>query len=152
MVEIKPLKAIKNSIKKRKAKNEIGSQVFKLLENIYSRYSRLSIYDGSENERLSRLIMMVDQDPEISRLNSLNYIGSIDVLLDGEKTIFGGFGTNLCIDEKGLFIYDWNDHQNKHKRIPATPETLFGYLGQAYSTERLRTAIVDYTGKKKQEN
>lgn len=139
-------------IQKFKAKRRIPSEVYKLIERINFRYSHLNLDNGEfneliEREKLSKLISIIDKDTEISKLNSLAIIGSIAESSVGEKTKFGGFGKNLCIGNKGLYIYDWNDYQDEFNKIPATPESLEKHIPQVANVESLRGTIVNYTNR-----
>ncbi len=139
-----------NLFKKLQAKRRIPSEVYQLIENINSKYSQLNLDNGdfkelNESEKVSKLISMIDEDSEISRLNSLSYIGSIHEAPFPEKSTMGGFGTNLCIGEKGLFIHDWNDYDSKRDDISATPKSLKKYFGKEINAEKIKDVILNYT-------
>lgn len=143
-----------NIIQKWKAKKRITQEVYQLVDSINGRYSQLNLNNGdfkglNDREKLSRLIDMINNDDEISRLNFLSLIGSIRVERQerGNGIYAGsGLGLNLCIGKEGLFIYDWNDFADKHDEILATLDTLEKYFGRI-SAEELRVAVVSYTNR-----
>ena len=126
--------------------------LYEIMERINSRYFQLDTSNGdfnglSENEKLSKLIEMINQDSEISELNALNPIGSIKV--ERQKVILGRgpiSGLNLCIGEDGLFIFDWHNFQGNNK-IPATPDSLAKYLGEI-KAEGLKEDVIKYTNRR----
>ena len=140
-----------NIIQRWKAKKRIPQEAYQLVDSIHHRYSQLNLDSGdftglSEREKSSKLINIINNDPEISRLNSLSSWGSIRV--ERQETGVGLFeesdsGLNLCIGENGLFIYNWDDFANKYDKVPANPDTLEKYFGRI-NTEELKRDITDY--------
>jgi len=149
-----------NFIDKIKAKKRIPQEVYSLIDSINKRYSEITLGNGNEEETLSHLISIINNDLEIERLNSLSCIGAIDGGIKKSDRFFlssGCFGQTLCIGENGLHIHYWDDiHTGKvgegvkkiiSEDMPATPETIKKYNEQ-FNAENLKEAIINYTNKK----
>lgn len=133
------------------ASRRIPAEAYELIGRINRRYSDMDFCSGeyfgsSEKEKLALLIQKINFDPEIRRLNELSNIGSIIIFSQIRDTPSAGWGRNLCIGGNGLYIFDWNDYENKHKVIPLSLCVL-EELGIELDCERLREAIVSYTSR-----
>lgn len=138
-------------LRKARAAWRIPAEAYDLIDIIHHRYSGLDFSNGefrglSKKQKLEWLIRCINQDHEITRLNTLSYIGSIIVFSQVRNTPSAGWGQNLCIGDKGLFIYDWNDYKGKHDKIPVSPDAL-KRLDIPLDCETLREAIVAYTSR-----
>ncbi len=126
---------------KRFQKTKIPSEESSLIGRIHSRYCHPNETD------LLKLIAQINEDSEISKLHKLRLIGSIHTERQERGAGFhagSGDGLNVCIGERGLFIYDWDDFENKHNEIPLTSASAEKYL-KSFDTEKLRIAILGYT-------
>jgi len=141
--------------KLRGARSRIPDEAYQLIDDINSRYSGLDLNGGEfaqldERQKLSRLIEMINQDSEISKLNSLAHIGRIRVIQDIEHARSEGVGVTLAIGGDGLFIYDFNDFIGKHDEIPAGVDSLARY-DPRLDAESLKRSIANYTDRRNYE-
>jgi hypothetical protein len=115
-------------------------RIYELIDAIKTRYSAVR-FDAKDDESFQEFLRSVNTDREIQEFAQLSNGGAIATLREGEKTPFGGFGTNLCVGPQGLYVYDFNDYEGKSKEITSSPETLkqFGMTSQ-----KLRDAIVKF--------
>jgi hypothetical protein len=126
---LKALSKWKRDRKLKRAERAIEPKVFQTIQSIHDRYSSLNLngadWPADENQKLSRLILMVNQDEQMTRLDNEDRFTFGYELVVGEKTVMGGFGVDLYFDsQNGLTVYDWNDYAPKSVRIPASPDAI----------------------------
>ncbi len=125
-----------------------------VLNKIHKKYAELDLsgnyWPQQKDEKLSKLIDIINNDTDISRLVSMQnslplpFDNSVYELVTGEKTGIGGFGVDLCIEENGLYVNDFDSYESKASRIPASAEVIKKYNPRV-DAERIRGAVVDYT-------
>lgn len=136
-----PIETIKKIFAYRDARKRIPQEVYQTLDAVHTKFSQL---DTDINQ--DTLVETINNDPDIKRLCALSGQGGMGAIYDckgGERTAFGGFGKTLCMDEKGLNFYEWDDYEAGIGRsVPANPMNLWI---EGITAKDLKRAIVQYT-------
>ncbi|MDP3957983.1 MAG: hypothetical protein Q8Q36_00790 [bacterium] len=145
------LKTLMRWVLRFSASRRIPAEAYGLIEAIHRRYFELGgegAWNLDESRRLDFLIRLINQDREIKKLNSMSFIGSIFVFSQTRGPFSKGFGKNLCIDEDGLFLYEWDDFDESNVTIRVDTSAALERHGIRLSSDRLRQAVAKYAEKK----
>lgn len=147
---------------KKVSQNPIPQEIHAMIARINLRYRNFIPIGTTETEKLASLIDLVNSDGDFKILCRLtagmrviypdnpepvSSLGWIMTIRSGCKCDSCNFGVNLCLNDRHLYIYDFEDiwgMESKRKEIPAKADMLLEYRS-SITAEELRQAIIGYT-------
>ena len=142
--------------------NRIPQEIYDIIARINLRYNNIVLRGKTEEEKLAKLIDEVNSDEDLKTLcrvttsikvvypdspEPVSSLGWIMTIRSGCQCDSCNFGVNLCLDNRRLYIYDFEDiwgKESKIKEISAKADVLLEYRN-SITAEELRQAIISYT-------